>query len=124
MILPFVRRITDFCHSQNIIVELHSCGCTKLLAEGIAETGIDMWRPQPMNDIDWLYEKYGDKFKIGVRQPIFRPDDSNEKKVEAAKALVAKYNTPGKYVYTMSHFQDPLFRRTLYQESRIAYQAH
>lgn len=124
MILPFMQKITSFCHSKDIIVELHSCGCSELLAEGIAETGIDMWRPQPMNNIDRLYDLYGDKFKLGVRQPIFDSNATDEEKVSAAKKLVAKYNTPGKYVYTMSHFQDPLFRMTLYRESRIAYNLH
>lgn len=124
MIAPYVRRVADHCHSLDIVCELHSCGCIELLAEGIAETHIDMWRPQPMNNVDALYEKYGDKFKLGVRQPIFRPGTPDEQKIEAAKKLVAKYNTPGKYVYTMSHFQDPLFRATLYEESRKAYQEH
>ena len=49
---------------------------------------------------------------------------SDEEKIAAAKRLVAKYNNPGKYVYTMSHFQDPVFRKTLYEESRKAYFEH
>ena len=124
MILPYIQRLTAHCHSRGIIFELHSCGCSQLLAPAIAESGIDMWRPQPMNDIDKLYELYGDKFKLGVRQPIFAPAATDEEKIAAAKELVAKYNVPGKYVYTMSHFQDPLFRRTLYRESRLAYFSH
>ncbi len=124
MILPYMKRIVDFCHSQNILVELHSCGCSEKIADGIAETGIDMWRPQPMNNIDQMYEKYGDRFKLGIRQPIFKKDATDEEKIQAAKDLIAKYNVPGKYVYTMSHFQDPLFRKTLYEESRKAYLKH
>ena len=124
MILPYIQRLTAHCHSRNIIFELHSCGCSQLLAPAIAESGIDMWRPQPMNDIGKLYEQYGDKLKLGVRQPIFPPTATDEEKIAAAKALVAKYNVPGKYVYTMSHFQDPLFRATLYKESRLAYYQH
>jgi len=124
MILPCVQKLTAYCHSKNIVFELHSCGHTELLAEGIAETGIDMWRPQPMNDTDRLYREYGDKFKLGIRQPMFGPNATDEDKINAARALVARYNTPGKYVYTMSHFQDPLFRKVLYAESRLTYNKH
>lgn len=124
MILPFVQRLTDHCHRKGIIFELHSCGCNEMLAEGIAESGIDMWRPQDMNNVDRLYELYGDKFKLGVRQPFFKPGTPDEEKIAAARRMVAKYNTPGKYVYTMSHFQDPVFRATLYEESRKAYFNH
>lgn len=118
MILPYIQRLTKYCHDNGILFELHSCGCSQMLLPAIAETGIDMWRPQPMNDIDKMYENYGDKFLIGVRQPIFRPEDSDEKKISAAKELLNHYCKPGRYVYTMSHFQDPLFRKTLYEESR------
>ena len=121
MILPYLKRITDHCHANGILVELHSCGCTEKLCDSIKESGIDMWRPQPMNNVDRMYEEYGEYFLLGVRQPIFKPGDSDEKKIEMAKALVARYSKPGKYVYTMSHFQDPLFRKALYEESRKLY---
>ncbi|MBQ2895601.1 MAG: methyltransferase [Oscillospiraceae bacterium] len=123
MILPYIQQITSHCHEIGVLVELHSCGCNELLGDSIAESGIDMWRPQPMNNIDRMYKLYGDKFLLGVRQPIFKPDATDEEKIEAAKALLARYNEPGKYVYTMSHFQDPLFRKTLYEESRRLYAA-
>lgn len=121
MIQPYIKRIADHCHANGILIELHSCGCTELLIESIVECGVDMWRPQPMNNVDLMYQKYGDKLLFGVRQPIFKPEDTDEQKINAAKALVAKYSEPGKYVYTMSHFQDPLFRKTLYAESRKLY---
>jgi len=124
MILPYIQRLTAYCHSKDVIFELHSCGHTDLLIEGIVETGIDMWRPQPMNDTDRLYREYGDKFKLGIRQPMFSKDASDEEKIIAAKKMVASYNVPGKYVHTMSHFQDPVFRKALYEESRIAYSTH
>jgi len=124
MILPYIQRLTKYCHERNIIFELHSCGHIDLLMEGIAETGIDMWRPQPMNDIDKLYKEFGDKIKLGVRQPMFGPNATDEEKIKAAYDMVARYNVPGKYVYTMSHFQDPVFRKALYEASRIAYSTH
>jgi len=124
MILPYMQRLVNYCHDRNVIFELHSCGHIEQLADGIAETGIDMWRPQPMNDFDRLFRDYGDKFKLGARQPMFGKDATDEQKLSAAKALAAKYDVPGKYVFTSSHFQDPLFRKALYEETRLAYSNH
>ncbi len=121
MILPYMQRLTSFCHDRNVIFELHSCGRSDLLIDAIVETGIDMWRPQVMNDLEMLYRDYGDKFKLGVRQPMFPKDATDEQKLQAAKDMVKKYSLPGRYVHTMSHFQDPVFRKALYKESRIAY---
>lgn len=121
MILPYMQRLTKYCHDRNVVFELHSCGYIVLLAEGIAETGIDMWRPQPMNDFEKLYSEYGDKFKLGARQPMFKKDATDEEKIQAAKAMVEKYSQPGKYIFTSNHFQDPVFRKALYEESRKAY---
>ncbi len=121
MILPYMKRLTSYCHERNVVFELHSCGHIEKLADVIAETGIDMWRPQPMNDFDGLYRNFGDKFKLGYRLPVFGKDAADDEKIKAAKDIVAKYSLPGKYIYTSSHFQDPVFRKALYKESRIAY---
>ena len=121
MIAPYIQRLTSYCHNKSVIFELHSCGHIELLIDGIVECGIDMWRPQPMNDIEYLLENYGDKLKIGVRQPMFSDDASDHDKVQAASEMVSKYGAYANSVYKMSHFQDPIFRKTLYKESRIAY---
>ena len=76
-----------------------------------------MWRPQPMNDIEYLLENYGDKLKIGVRQPMFSDDASDHDKVQAASEMVSKYGAYANSVYTMSHFQDPILKNTIQRES-------
>lgn len=121
MIAPYIRRLSSYCHKKSVVFELHSCGHTELLMDGIIDCGIDMWRPQQMNDIDSLLKHYGDRIKLGVRQPIFSPDATESEKVRAAKDMVSKYRTYAKSVYTASHFQDSIFRKTLYAESRKAY---
>jgi len=121
MIAPYIRRLTSYCHKKSVIFELHSCGHTELLMDGIVECGIDMWRPQPMNDIDSLLKNYGDRIKLGIRLPVFSDDTPDSEKVRAAKEIVSRYGIYPKSVYTMSHFQDPVFRKALYEESRILY---
>lgn len=121
MIAPYIRRLSSYCHKNSVVFELHSCGHTEFLIDGIIDCGIDMWRPQPMNDIDSLLKHYGNRIKLGVRQPVFSDDATEFEKVRAAKEMVSRYRTYAKSVYTMSHFQDSIFRKALYEESRKAY---
>ena len=51
MIAPYIKKLVDHCHARGVIFELHSCGCTESMIDLISSIGIDMWRPQPMNDI-------------------------------------------------------------------------
>ena len=66
MLLPYVKRLVDFTHSQGLIFELHSCGKNEILTPVMIEAGVDVWKPQPMNDIKYLCKEYGDKIRIGI----------------------------------------------------------
>jgi len=121
MIAPYIQRLTSYCHKKSVIFELHSCGHIELLMDAIVDCGIDMWRPQPMNDVENLIKTYGSRIKIGVRQPIFSDEVSEYEKIRAAKEMVSRYSKYAECVYTSSHFHDPIFRKALYEESRIAY---
>lgn len=121
MIAPNIKRLVDHCHENGIIFELHSCGRTDSMIDVISSIGIDMWRPQPMNDIAKMYAEYGDKIKLGVRAPAFPPDTPDEVQIQAAKDLVATYSAPGKYVFTSNFAESDVFRAALYEASRKAY---
>ena len=90
----------------------------------ISSIGIDMWRPQPMNDLKKMYEEYGDRIKLGVRAPMFPPGTPDDVQIQAAKDLVAQFNVPGKYVFTSNFMESDTFRKALYEESRKAYLEH
>lgn len=124
MIAPYVKKMVDYCHSKGIIFELHSCGCTEMIADAITSIGIDMWRPQPMNNVKKMFELYGDRIKFGIRGPLFRPGDPADIQIKAAQDMVAEYNVPGKYVFTSSAFETNVFRAALYEASRKAYLEH
>jgi hypothetical protein len=66
MLLPYVKRLVDFTHSQGLIFELHSCGKNEILTPVMIEAGVDVWKPQPKNDIKYLCKEYGDKIRIGI----------------------------------------------------------
>lgn len=124
LIAPYVKKMVDHCHEKGIIFELHSCGHTDSMADAITSIGIDMWRPQPMNDVKKMYDEYGDRIKFGVRAPMFTDETPEDVQVQAAKDLMELYNTPGKYVYTNNMSETDVFRRAIYEESRKAYLEH
>lgn len=124
MIAPYVKKMVDHCHANNVIFELHSCGHTDTMIDVISSIGIDMWRPQPMNDIKKMYEGFGDRIKLGVRAPMFAPGTPDEVQIQAAQDLVAAFNVPGKYVFTSNFAESDVFRRALYEASRKAYFEH
>lgn len=121
IIAPRIRRLVDHCHKNNVIFELHSCGHTESMVDAICELGIDMWRPQPMNDMVRLYNEFGDKIKFGVRAPMFTDDSPVEEQVAAARELVRQFSQPGKFIFTNFFLEPDVFRKALYEESRRAY---
>ena len=121
MIAPYVKQLVDHCHARNVIFELHSCGCTETMIDVISSIGIDMWRPQPMNNIKKMYDEYGDKIKLGIRAPLFPAGTPAEVEIQAAKDMLASFNTPGKFVFTNNFMESDVFRRALYEESRKMY---
>ncbi len=78
MFMPYTKRVWDYVHEQGKYVELHSCGLTQQYIEEFIEMGLDAWAPQPINDLDMLTAKYGDKISLTVAIPGI-----NEAKTEA-----------------------------------------
>ncbi len=124
MIAPYVKKVVDHCHEKNVIFELHSCGRTESMIDVISSIGIDMWRPQPMNDIKKMYEGYGDRIKLGISSPDFEPDVPIEVQEQAARDMMEEFNLPGKYIYTSNRSETDAFRAALYEASRKAYLEH
>lgn len=125
MIAPYVKRIVDHCHKKGVIFEMHSCGHTESMLDLISSIGIDMWRPQTMNDLDQMYQDFGDKICLGMN--VSFPDDTSEEdQRQLAKGIVKRFNQPGKYVYiglvpNMRCPNTDAFYATLYEESRKLY---
>ncbi len=96
MIVPYMRRVTDFLHSKGKSCELHSCGQNYKQVPNMIKAGWDMWIPQAMNDTQKIYENYGDKIIIAVMPDKVSPDASEEEQRAAARAFVDKFMQPGK----------------------------
>jgi uroporphyrinogen-III decarboxylase len=121
MIVPHLKRVVDFVHSQGMIFDMHSCGKNELLVPAYIAAGCDSWSGQTMNDKDMLYEKYGDKIILGLDADIeFTPATTDAEAAAAAKRFVAKYGpSVEKKPFLCSAFSmTPAWAETLYEESR------
>jgi hypothetical protein len=120
MILPYLKRLADFCHSKGMYFHQHSCGKNELLVPCMIEAGVDMWLPQNINDVDMLREKYGDKLMLGV-SPVVDPNASDEEIDAQAKAFVDKYGPDfiERPVLLVDFSCGPKFTEAVYKYSRI-----
>ena len=81
--------------------------------------------PQKLNDIDALWQQYGDKILLCPQVPQNLKEMSEEEQIAAADKYVEKYcTTPGKPVFISMYDKSlllPAFRKELYIKSREAY---
>lgn len=125
LIVPAMRRLTDYIHSKGLFADFHCCGHVELQVPNMIEAGWDSWGGMPMNDSHMLYEKYGDKIIIGVIPDQFDPaTTSEEDQRKAAAEYVEKFCKPGK-PSTLNMYGaavlTPAYREELYKLSRIKY---
>ena len=118
MVAPYIKRMADFCHSKGLWFEQHSCGKNEPLCEVMVESGVDIWFPQAMNDIDMLIEKYGDKIVLSVTPPMVAPETSDEEVDALAKAFAEKYASHERPVVMFAFMSDPRFTSAVYKYSR------
>ena len=122
MIVPHMRRVTDYIHSKGKYCELHSCGQILKQVPNMIAAGWDSWAGQQMNDTQKIYELYGDKILIGVIPDSFDPETASEEDQRAAaRAYADKFCNPKKPSYLNGFMTSPVFREELYKRSRENY---
>ena len=123
MIVPYMKKVTDYIHSRNKFAELHSCGQILKQVPNMIAAGWDAWAGQPMNDTHKIYELYGDKILIGVIPDNFDPDTTSEEEQRAiARSYADKFCRPDKPSYFNGYRNiTPAFREELYIRSRENY---
>ena len=128
MIVPHIKKVSDYCHSRDIFFELHSCGKNELLVPAYIEAGVDSWNGQPMNDKEMIYEKYGGQIILGIEPDCAQPGFpatpvEADIAVPSARRFVARYcpNYAEKPVITGFFFGPPEYSDTIYAESRKAF---
>lgn len=79
MLLPYFKRLIKKVHDLGMRFELHCCGKAEGLVPHMIEAGVDLWCPQPMNDIKKLAETYRHSgLTFGVALPIVAPGMPDE----------------------------------------------
>jgi hypothetical protein len=123
MVMPYIKRLADFCHSKGLLFQQHCCGKNELLVPAMIEAGVDMWIPQQINDVDVLRREYGDKIIFGVWPSPLPQDASDEETAKAAKAFAEKYTADFERapVVAVTFGVGPKFGEALYKASRIAF---
>lgn len=130
MLVPYVKRITDYLHGEGMLYEIHMCGATEALIPLYFEAGVDMWSAiQPLlYDTEALVKKYKDeRFIFGITAPPVTPDFTEDEMRAAAKAFVEEYKDCKILVSFFSMAADfpgyhPGFQDAVYEYSRIAFQ--
>jgi hypothetical protein len=126
LIVPAMRRLTDYIHSRGAIADLHSCGHIEQQVPNMIAAGWDSWSGQAMNDTQGLYEKYGDKIVLGVVPDQFDPATTSEEQQRvAARDFAVKFCNPHKPCLVNMYaaaMLTPAYREELYKESRIRMQ--
>ena len=127
LFVPFMKQFTDHVHSKGRHVLLHSCGHNEDRIQCYIDGGFDMWSPQPMNDIEKLYDEYGDKIVLCVfPKETDLAQRSEEEQRAAARAFADRFCVPGKPAMIGmegSRRSTPAFEDELYRYTRALYLA-
>ena len=125
LFVPYMQQLTGHIHSWGRKATLHSCGHNATRIQCFIDGGFDQWAPQPMNDIKYLYDNYGDKIILAVWPDQFDPSTLTEaEQRQKAREFVDRFSEPGKPV-TFSHNGSwaltPAFSEEVYIYSRQKY---
>jgi len=127
LFVPYMKQITDHIHSKGRRTLLHSCGHNEDRIQCYIDGGFDLWSPQPMNDIEALYDNYGDKIMLCVFQPeTDLAERSVQEQREAARRFVDRFCQPGKpSLMSIGSYRSstPAFLDEVYEYSRKKYLA-
>ena len=126
MIVPYMKRVTDYLHSRGKTCELHSCGNNYKQVPNMIKAGWDRWNPQPMNDTYRIYDEFGDRILVGVMPRMSKSEEADEdQQRREAEAFVQKFCAdPHKPCFinkTAAREMTPAFSEELYRLSRMAY---
>ena len=127
LFVPFMKQLTDHIHSKGRRTLLHSCGHNADRIQCYIDGGFDLWQPQAMNDIEYLYDNCGDKIILAVfPEEIDIHEFDEDRQRELARAFVDRFCQPGKpsiMGMVASRRTTPAFLDEVYEYSRKKYLA-
>ena len=116
MIAPYLKRVVDACHKNELYFELHCCGNDEALVPAMIEAGVDVWCGQQLNDYDKLSQMYPDTcLSFGVYPPEIPEDMADDEIRRIAEEFVDHFKDRRVVVNTKC---DPRLLREIYIASR------
>lgn len=118
--VPYYKEITDFLHSYNVSVILHSCGNIEKALPLIVESGFDALNPMEVKagcDVVRFAENYGDKLSFvgGFDVRILENGDKGEIKKEVLRICDAMRRLKVGYLFGTDHSITPRVEYDSYQ---------
>ena len=112
LVKPYEKRIAQAAIDHGMLVEHHVCGKVTDIIDHIVDTGARIWQTaQPMNDLNGIKAKYGDKLLIHGGWDSTGPhnmDDATEEMVRAeVRRCIDAYGTDGNYMLFPIIIGDP-----------------
>lgn len=126
MVVPYMKKVTDYAHSKGLRTECHSCGKVDALIPAYIEAGFEMLECQPILDFETVVPKYGDRLLFHY-PPANAPQDINapaEEHIKAAREFVQKTIDWGYPVMMDNYYApllNPLYTDEVYRYSRQRY---
>lgn len=129
MIVPYMKKVTDHIHANGKFADLHSCGQNLEQVPNFIKAGWDSWLPQALNDLEKIYDLYGDQILIGTMPENVDKNDEQAQR-EAAIAYVQKYCrkdkpsllNPNYMLFIENPPHTPVIWEEMYRQSRISYE--
>lgn len=123
MVVPYMKKVTDFIHSQGMIAECHSCGKVDSLIPVYLEAGFEMLECQMILDFDKVVPEYGDRIMFHVSPEVPAEGDPDEAQILAAHAFVDKMIAYGNPFLMDNYYSHPsalskVFTDEVYRYSR------
>lgn len=119
MIVPYFKRFINEVHTHGMRFEHHCCGKAECLVPLMIESGVDLWIPQPMNNVAKLASDWADQdILFGVYLPPVTRETPDEELWEIAENLVGTYGD--KPVGFVDYSRNPTLYSYIYELSRKA----
>lgn len=126
MIVPYMKKCTDYFKSKGLYTEVHSCGKIDSLMQVYIDAGFQMLECQSILDFPETVREYGDRIVIHY-PPAIAPEDINapaEEHIAKAREYVDTCLSFG-YPIMMDNYYAPLLNRIftdeVYRYSRQRY---
>jgi hypothetical protein len=92
MLRPYLKRLVDFLHANDMFMAFHSCGKNESLVPVMIESGVDIWSGQEINDKLAILEKHGEKIRLDANPGFeFGVEYSEEEALRMTKDFLAAY---------------------------------